>query len=79
MENRDKATFPAICPEEFKEAEGLTKLEYFTAKAMQGLLSHFNPRGMSINGRKMNIDKASVYIAKATLQALSTEKTKENK
>jgi len=53
-----------------EEPASLTKLEYFTAMAMQGLLS--NPSYNNIANTK-NIANSSIVFAKATLEALEKE------
>lgn len=45
---------------------GITKREYFAAMAMQGMLSAGKEQ-YTIDGEKMNLAKASLYIADAML------------
>lgn len=45
---------------------GITKREYFAAMAMQGMLSAGKEQH-TIDGEKMNLAKASLYIADAMI------------
>lgn len=58
----------------FTSENGLTKLEYFTAKAMNGLLS--NPR--LVNNSMEYISDYSIKIAEYTLTLLSLDSLKED-
>jgi hypothetical protein len=49
---------------------GLTKLEYFTAMAMQGLIASNAPVGQSTDLVFVTTAKAALEFAKATLDAL---------
>jgi len=72
MNNKDMPANPIFNSEGFTSTEiigshfnGLTKLEYFTAKAMQGLSA--NPEA---NGVVPDLAQGAVQLAKATLKEL---------
>ena len=65
--NKDLPAFP--CVNNYYCQEGLTKREYFAAKAMQGLLSTTNLRDHDCK----NITKHAINQADSILIALSKE------
>lgn len=68
MENKDKPAF--ACVDSTHLQEGLTKLEYFTAMAMQGILS--NPKYSLQNNQATNhlIAGQSICLAVIHLEKL---------
>lgn len=72
MENSKEPAF--ACASDYKAQTGLTKLEYFTAMAMQGIMSI---PGNDLEDRRFfaeYIAEKSVKIAKETLNQLEKEK-----
>ena len=78
MKNGDKPAFPSVHPvlEGYSEDSGLTKREYFAAKAMQGLIaSTVNMSGgvwlgVSHPESNENLATVSCVIADALLEEL---------
>lgn len=58
--------------EEYSDSyQGLSRREYFAAKAMQGLLANGETcSSAKFDGKEMTIPEASVYIADALIEAL---------
>lgn len=79
MSNENKPAFPFFYEDhEIRVNQfGLSKLEYFTAKAMAELIHIADKRGWHYEydpeGARETIGKKAALIAKATLEALSNE------
>lgn len=70
MNDKKEFAFPSDANENIKE--GLTKREYFAAKAMQGLLASFTEKS-AIGGWQTELDevaRTSVDLADELLKAL---------
>ena len=68
----DNAVFPIVIDETY--GQGLTKREYFTAMAMQGILA--NPE-ITKNYKDLNIEEAAIKFADALLTELNKEDSHE--
>lgn len=67
MENKNKPAFASVSETSHCQ-EGLTKLEYFTAMAMQGILANPQRVGGSFN----EVAEVAKNYAEATLKALES-------
>lgn len=70
--NGNDAAF-AIKDDNFLQ-EGLTKREYFAAKAMQALITNEQNFDYVHNGNEAGVAKDAVLIADALIEALNKEK-----
>lgn len=73
MINKDMPAYPVFCTNSDQQLYGLTKLEYFTAKAMQGLCANLSIKEVT----DQDVKAAGMMAVEIAARALTEIEWKE--